>query len=192
MKEIHKFFIDFLDHENDLNKNHRQPNIDLYNNSVEGIAKFTSEEIKFSFGAKLVIPYDEERYERYKSFPPSIPRFLYKIEKRIDQNGETIYVCFASENSPEEDWKELFLMLIAKEKVDSFEIICMFNFTESMEGDMHWFLSGGSSQKQYYFHNDHEQRYELSSESLGDIIDTIILDEPSDSETSMEEFNKEL
>ena len=191
MEKIRNFLENFLDAEVDKRKKYRHPDIEAYNAAVDKMAAFTTEEMKYSFGAKLRSLLPEDEYEQYQSYPNPIPRHIFRIDEYTSEKGSLLYACYLSKASPKPKKKKYYTLLLIEQVEDKLCIIASFAFGRNNSGEYVYTLVGRCSREEFFSFNEEDNSYELIPNSFGKKINTLRLMAPESDERSMEEYEKE-
>ena len=191
MKKIQNFLENFLDAEVDSSNKYRVPNLEAYNAAVDKMANFTTDEMKYAFGGKLISLRSEKAYERVRNYPDSIPRYIYRIDEYISQAGTPLFACYLSESSPDDDWFEYHTLLLIEETDNKLCIIASFTFTQNHSGNYVYTLVSESSRDEFFSFNKEDNNYELIPDSFGKKINTLRLMAPESCKQSMLEYEKD-
>ena len=191
MKKIQNFLENFLDAEVDSSNKYRVPNLEAYNAAVDKIANFTTDEMKYAFGGKLISLLSKDSYEQYSTYPDSIPRYIYRIDEYISQVGTPLFACYLSESSPDDDWFEYHTLLLIEETDNKLCIIASFTFTQNHSGNYVYTLVSESSRDEFFSFNKEDNNYELIPDSFGKKINTLRLMAPESCKQSMLEYEKD-
>ena len=191
MKKIQNFLENFLDAEVDSSNKYRVPNLEAYNAAVDKMANFTTDEMKYAFGGKLISLRSEKAYERVRNYPDSIPRYIYRIDEYISQVGTPLFACYLSESSPDDDWFEYHTLVLVEEINDKLKIIARFAYSENDSGNYVYTLTGGGKSWVGKFVNETKYSKELIPDSFGKKINTLRLMTPESCKQSMLEYEKD-
>lgn len=145
MEKIQNFLKKFLDAEADSSNKYRVPNLEAYNAAIDKIADFTTDEMKYAFGGKLISLRSESAYKRVRNYPDSSLRYIYRIDEYIRQAGTPLFACYLSEYSPDDDWFGYDTLVRVEEIDDKLKIIARFAYSENDSGNYVYTLTGGGS-----------------------------------------------
>ena len=191
MEKIQNFLKNFLDAEVDSSNKYRVPNLEAYNAAVDKMANFTTDEMKYAFGGKLISLRSEKAYERVRNYPDSIPRYIYRIDEYISQVGTPLFACYLSESSPDDDWFEYHTLVLVEEINDKLKIIARFAYSENDSGNYVYTLTGGGKSWVGKFVIETKYSKELIPDSFGKKINTLRLMPPESCKQSMLEYEKD-
>ena len=191
MEKIPNFLKNFLDAEVDSSNKYRVPNLEAYNAAVDKMANFTTDEMKYAFGGKLISLLSKDTYEQYSTYPDSIPRYIYRIDEYISQAGTPLFACYLSESSPDDDWFEYHTLVLVEEINDKLKIIARFAYSENDSGNYVYTLTGGGKSWVGKFVIETKYTKELIPDSFGKKINTLRLMAPESCKQSMLEYEKD-
>ena len=191
MEKIQNFLKKFLDAEVDKRNKYRYPDIEAYNAAVDKIAAFTTDEMKYAFGATLLSLRSESDYDRVRNYSDSIPRHIFRIDEYRSHEGNTLFACYLSEASPDDDWFWYQTLLLVEEIDGKLCIIASFAFGRNDSGNYVYTLVGSSSREEFFSFKKEEDSYELIPNSFGEKINTLRLMAPKSCKHSMQEYEKE-
>ena len=191
MEKIQNFLKNFLDAEVDKRNKYRYPNLEAYNAAVDKMANFTTDEMKYAFGGKLISLRSEKAYERVRNYPNPIPRHIFRIDEYISEKGNLLYACYVSKSSPKPKKKKYYTLLLIEEVDGKLCIIASFAFGQNNSGEYVWTLVSESSREEFFSFNENDNNYELIPNSFGKKINTLRLMAPESDERSMEEYENE-
>ena len=191
MNRIQEFLNQFLIAETHLLNQYCIPNLEAYNAAVDKMANFTTDEMKYAFGGKLISLRSEKAYERVRNYPDSIPRYIYRIDEYISQVGTPLFACYLSESSPDDDWFEYHTLVLVEEINDKLKIIARFAYSENDSGNYVYTLTGGGKSWVGKFVIETKYSKELIPDSFGKKINTLRLMAPESCKQSMLEYEKE-
>ena len=191
MNRIQEFLNQFLIAETHLLNQYCIPNLEAYNAAVDKIANFTTDEMKYAFGGKLISLRSEKAYERVRNYPDSIPRYIYRIDEYISQAGTPLFACYLSESSPDDDWFEYHTLVLVEEINDKLKIIARFAYSENDSGNYVYTLTGGGKSWVGKFVIETKYSKELIPDSFGKKINTLRLMAPESCKQSMLEYEKD-
>jgi len=191
MNRIQEFLNHFLIAETHLLNQYCIPNLEAYNAAVDKMANFTTDEMKYAFGGKLISLRSEKAYERVRNYPDSIPRYIYRIDEYISQAGTPLFACYLSESSPDDDWFEYHTLVLVEEINDKLKIIARFAYSENDSGNYVYTLTGGGKSWVGKFVIETKYSKELIPDSFGKKINTLRLMAPESCKQSMLEYEKD-
>ena len=191
MEKIQNFLKNFLDAEVDKRNKYRYPNLEAYNAAVDKMANFTTDEMKYAFGGKLISLLSKDSYEQYSNYPDSTPRYIYRIDEYISQAGTPLFACYVSKSSPKPKKKKYYTLLLIEEVDGKLCIIASFAFTQNHSGKYVYTLVSESSRDEFFSFNKEDNNYELIPDSFGKKINTLHLMPPESCKQSMMEYEKE-
>ena len=191
MNRIQEFLNQFLIAETHLLNQYCIPNLEAYNAAVDKMANFTTDEMKYAFGGKLISLRSEKAYERVRNYPDSIPRYIYRIDEYISQAGTPLFACYLSESSPDDDWFEYHTLVLVEEINDKLKIIARFAYSENDSGNYVYTLTGGGKSWVGKFVIETKYSKELIPDSFGKKINTLRLMAPESCKQSMLEYEKD-
>ena len=191
MNRIQEFLNQFLIAETHLLNQYCIPNLEAYNAAVDKMANFTTDEMKYAFGGKLISLLSKDSYEHYSTYPDSIPRYIYRIDEYISQAGTPLFACYLSESSPDDDWFEYHTLVLVEEINDKLKIIARFAYSENDSGNYVYTLTGGGKSWVGKFVIETKYSKELIPDSFGKKINTLRLMPPESCKQSMLEYEKD-
>ena len=191
MEKIQNFLKKFLDAEADSSNKYCYPDIEAYNAAIDKIAAFTTDEMKYAFGATLLSLRSESDYDRVRNYSDSIPRHIFRIDEYRSHEGNLLYACYLSKPSPKPKKKKYYSLLLVEEIDGKLCIIASFAFGINDSGNYVYTLVGRSSRKEFVSFNKEENSYELIPNSFGEKINTLRLMAPKSCKHSMQEYEKE-
>ena len=191
MNRIQEFLNHFLIAETHLLNQYCIPNLEAYNAAVDKMANFTTDEMKYAFGGKLISLLSKDSYEQYSTYPDSIPRHIYRIDEYISQAGTPLFACYVSKSSPKPKKKKYYTLLLIEEVDGKLCIIASFAFGQNNSGEYVWTLVSESSRDEFFSFNKEDNNYELIPDSFGKKINTLRLMPPESCKQSMQEYEKD-
>ena len=186
MKErIIEFFNKFSEAEVKILDSYTKPNLVDYNNSVDNIAEYVIDELKFAFGARLNELRDDFFYESVKEFPLSKKRTLFRVDEFETASKKTVYKCFISNANPIR--ASLFGFFIVSHIDGQLKITSKYNCTDRGMGEYNWHYRGGKEE----FMQKVNEEYLLNKVALGTKIKQYEILEPIIDNTQIKETYNE-